>query len=262
MIDFIREGIKGIILDMDGVLWRDSEPIGNLPSIFTRFKMLNLPVVLATNNATRTIREYKQKISSMGVQLEDWQIATSGQAVVYHLKQKYPIQTKVYVIGMDSLKTMIQEAGYCQAENEASAVIVGVDRNISYEKISIASRLIRNGAEFIGTNPDKTFPTPAGLVPGAGAIIAAVEAAAEREPTYVGKPGNILMELALSRFDGIEPVNILMVGDRLETDIAAAQSCGCKSALVLSGVTLREYAEKWIPQPDFICRDLSEIVGL
>ncbi len=95
------------------------------------------------------------------------------------------------------------------------------------------------GAEFIGTNPDKTFPTPEGLVPGAGAIIAAVEAAAETVPIFVGKPGKVLMEMALSRFNGISPNHVLMVGDRLETDIAAAQSCGCRSALVLSGVTNR-----------------------
>jgi 4-nitrophenyl phosphatase len=262
MIDFLKEDINGIILDMDGVLWKDSEPIGNLAAIFKRFEELKLPVILATNNATRTIKEYKQKLLSMGVDLADWQIATSGQAVIYHLSQKYLPQSKVYVVGMDSLKSMIVEAGYVLDDKNAVAVVVGVDRHINFEKITVASRLIRAGAEFIGTNPDKTFPTPGGLIPGAGAIIAAVEAAAETEPIFVGKPGKILMEMALSRLNGISSEHVLMVGDRLETDIAAAQSCGCRSALVLSGVTKRELAEKWNPKPDYIFNDLSELVGV
>lgn len=262
MIDFLKEDIKGVILDMDGVLWKDSHAIGNLQSIFKRFEEHHLPVILATNNATRTVKQYIHKLASMGVKLEDWQIATAGQAVIYHLKQKYPLQSKVYVVGMDSLKSMISDAGYILSDSDVVAVVVGMDRSINYEKITIASNLIRNGAEFIGTNPDKTFPTPEGLVPGAGSIIAAVATAAETEPEFVGKPGKVLMDLAMSRLKGVSPNQILMVGDRLETDIAAAQSSGCRSALVLSGVTTSEMAKNWLPNPDFIFNDLSELVGI
>jgi 4-nitrophenyl phosphatase len=163
---------------------------------------------------------------------------------------------------MDSLKSEISGAGYILCDSNVSAVIVGVDRDISYEKIKIANRLIREGAEFIGTNPDKTYPTPEGLAPGAGSIIAAVAAAAEKEPVFVGKPGNILMDLSISKFNGTPKNNILMVGDRLETDIAAGQACGCRTALVLSGVTTREMAAKWQPKPDYIFIDLTDLVGV
>jgi 4-nitrophenyl phosphatase len=262
MIDFDKDGIKAVFLDMDGVLWRGSEPLGDLPNIFSRFSDLNLPVVLATNNATNTVRQYIQKLDGLGVRLSDWQIATSGEAVVYHLVKKYPAGARVYIVGMPGLKEMVEKAGFVLADSDVRAVIVGVDRDITYEKIKVANRLIRGGAEFIGTNPDVTFPTPEGLDPGAGSIIAAVTAATEQEPLFVGKPGNILMDLSLSRLENIAKDQILMVGDRLETDIAAGQAFGARTALVLSGVTTIEMARKWSPSPDYIFSNLSELVGV
>ncbi len=262
MIDFNKDGIKAVFLDMDGVLWRGSEPLGDLPIIFSRFSDLNLPVVLATNNATSTVKQYIQKLNGFGVRLAYWQIATSGEAVVYHLAKKYPAGARVYIVGMPGLKEMVEKAGFVLADSDVSAVIVGVDRDITYEKIKVANRLIRGGAEFIGTNPDVTFPTPEGLDPGAGSIIAAVTAATEQEPLFVGKPGNILMDLSLSRLENIAKDQILMVGDRLETDIAAGQAFGARTALVLSGVTTIEMARKWSPAPDYIFSDLSELVGV
>jgi 4-nitrophenyl phosphatase len=261
MIDFKKHGIKAVILDMDGVLWKDSEPIGDLPTIFQRFSDENISVVLATNNATRTVSQYLQKIKHMGVVLSEDQIVTSGQAVIYYLRKTYPSGSMVYVVGSDGLKSIVTEAGFSLDENNAAAVVVGVDRDISYNKIRIASKLIREGAEFIGTNPDKTFPTPRGLEPGAGSIIASVAAAAEKEPVYVGKPGKIMMDLSLSRLQGITKEQVLQVGDRLDTDIAAGQNYGCLTAVVLSGVTSLVMAQQWRPEPDFIYNDLAEIVG-
>jgi 4-nitrophenyl phosphatase len=261
MIDFKKHGIKAVILDMDGVLWKDSEPIGDLPTIFQRFSDENISVVLATNNATRTVSQYLQKIKHMGVVLSEDQIVTSGQAVIYYLRKTYPSGSMVYVVGSDGLKSIVTEAGFSLDENNAAAVVVGVDRDISYNKIRIASKLIREGAEFIGTNPDKTFPTPRGLEPGAGSIIASVAAAAEKEPVYVGKPGKIMMDLSLFRLQGITKEQVLQVGDRLDTDIAAGQNYGCLTAVVLSGVTSLVMAQQWRPEPDFIYNDLAEIVG-
>ena len=262
MLDFKKENIRALFLDMDGVLWRDSEAIGDLPAIFRKINELGLQVVLATNNATRLVPQYQDKLAGMGVYLEPGQIATSGQAVIYHLQEKYPVGTGVYVVGMPSLVKQITDAGYSITDQNALVVVAGVDRQITYEKIQIASSLIRNGAEFIGTNPDKTFPTPHGLVPGAGAIIAAVATAAEQEPVFAGKPGRILMEMSYSRLHGIQPGEVLMVGDRIETDIAAGINFGCKTALVLSGVTTPAQAQKADPRPGFIFNDLAQLVGV
>lgn len=262
MIDFKREGIEAVILDMDGVLWRESEAIGDLKAVFNRFKQMSIQVVLATNNAMKSSVQYVDKLAKFGVYIDEWQVATSGQAVSYYLKQKYPQKTRVFVVGMDSLKSEITAAGFYICDTDVKAVVVGVDRDITYEKIKIANKLIRNGAEFIGTNPDTTYPTPEGLSPGAGSIIAAVSAAAEQDPVFVGKPGKILMDLSKSKLKGINNGQILMVGDRLETDIAAGQAYGCKTALVLSGVTTIEMAKSWKPEPNYIFNDLSELLGV
>ncbi len=259
-VDLNFEGIKNLILDMDGVLWRDSEPIGDLPDIFNRIKDLGLKVVLATNNATRSIPQYQEKLLKLGLDLEPWQIATSGQATVFYLKHKYPSGARIHVMGEPGLISTLSDAGFEICDSDVKAVVVGIDRAVSYKKIETASTLIRNGAEFIGTNPDKTFPTPHGIIPGAGSIIAAVSAAAEIEPTFMGKPNKYLIEIALERTGGtIE--NTLMIGDRLDTDILAAQRVGCRCCLVLSGVTNIEQAKIWQPVPDFIAPTLSEFIG-
>ncbi len=261
MIDFKNDDIHGVILDMDGVLWRDSETIGNLQKIFERLNDLGLKTVLATNNATRSVDQYLAKFKGFGVILEDWQIVTSAMAVISYIKNKYPIGTPVHIVGAPSLINSIEVAGYPQSFEDVKVVIAGVDREISYQKISTAATLIRNGAEFLGTNPDKTFPTPHGLTPGAGAIIAAIATAAEQEPQFVGKPGKVLMQLSLERLS-LPAIETLVVGDRLDTDILAAQNAGCRCALVLSGVTTADQAKLWKPSPDFIAKDLSELIGV
>jgi 4-nitrophenyl phosphatase len=119
--------------------------------------------------------------------------------------------------------------------------------------------LIRSGMPFIGTNPDKTFPTPEGLVPGAGAILASVEAATSVQPIIVGKPSPEMYLVALERM-GVYPASTVVVGDRLETDIAGGQQLGCKTGLVLSGVTGFQAARAWVPSPDWIEPDLTALL--
>ncbi len=261
MIDFTKNNIHGVILDMDGVLWRDSETIGDLHVIFNRLQELNLKTVLATNNATRSVEQYLDKFMGFKVLLEPWQITTSAMAVISYLKTNFPTGSPVHVVGAPSLINAIVAAGYPMSNDDVKVVIAGVDREITYQKISTAATLIRKGAKFIGTNPDKTFPTPHGLTPGAGAIIAAIATAAEQEPLFVGKPGKVLIQISLERLS-LPAQSVLVVGDRLETDILAAQNTGCKSALVLSGVTTLDQARAWSPAPDFIGSDLAELVGL
>ena len=156
--------LKGLILDMDGVLWKDSKPIGDLPYVFKGISDLGLKVVFATNNATKSIEEYQQKIASFGVQVEPEQIITSAMAAAKYLQQHYPTHSKVYVVGSASLKDIIREHGFqvCDdAERDsAQVVLVAMDTNLTYEKIRNAATQIRHGADFIATNMDATFPAP------------------------------------------------------------------------------------------------------
>jgi 4-nitrophenyl phosphatase len=256
--------IKALILDMDGVLWRDDTPIGDLPAIFARIRERGLNVAMATNNATKTVDEYLEKFSGFGVNLEPWQIITSSLATAEVLAKGFPNRGSVFVVGENGIQRALEDEGFTaiidpQDETMPAAVVAGIDRFISYAKLRRATLHIRAGVPFYGTNPDRTFPTPQGLVPGAGAILAAIEAATDVKPIVIGKPSPFMMHMSLERL-GTRPEETLVVGDRLETDIVAGQAAGCGTALVLSGVSTREQAEAWEPAPDFIDEDLSSLV--
>ncbi|MBN1451841.1 MAG: HAD-IIA family hydrolase [Anaerolineales bacterium] len=257
--------IKALILDMDGVLWRDDTPIGDLPAIFARLRERGLKVALATNNASKTVDEYLEKFSGFGVKLEPWQIVTSSLATADVLTKEFPSGGQVFVIGGNGIQRALEERGFQliidpDDETKPLAVVAGIDRFISYAKLRRATLHIRAGVPFYGTNPDKTFPTPQGLVPGAGAILAAIEAATDVKPVIIGKPAPTMMYMALEKL-GTQPEETLVVGDRLETDIAAGQAGGCKTALMLSGVSTKEQAENWKPSPDVIVKDFAVLLS-
>jgi 4-nitrophenyl phosphatase len=257
------ENIKSLIIDMDGVLWRENAPIGNLPAIFARIRERGLKFVFATNNGSRTPQQYLEKLTEFGVTVEPWQVITSALGVAQMLKGKIPTGSSVFVIGGDGVKVALQEQGFgiasVETAEKAQAVVIGVDREINFAKMSEAALLVRRGVPFFATNPDKTFPTPRGEIPGAGAWISVIVTATGVEPIYAGKPLPFLMEMALERL-GTKCEETLVVGDRLETDIAAGQAVGCPTAMVLSGVSTRAQAEAWLPRPDFIVEDLETLV--
>ncbi len=246
---------------MDGVLWKDTDPIGDLPAIFAKIRRHNIKFMFATNNATRSVADYVVKLKDMGVEVEPWQIVNSAMAVGYLLKEYYPEGGPLFVIGESGLKTSLHEAGFYEDDKDPLAVVVGLDRQITYEKLAKATLLIRSGKKFIGTNPDKTYPIPAGLVPGAGAIITTVEASTDVVPEYAGKPAPAMFTLALKRL-GTQPEETLAVGDRLETDLAGGQLAGMQTAMVLSGVATPETIKRWKPAPNYVTRDLAELIDL
>jgi len=254
---------RGLILDMDGVLWRDSDQIGDLSSIFARIADRALRVVLCTNNSTRTAEQYLEKLGGFGVKLELWQIITSSGALAHALRQRFPEGGKVYILGEDGLSAALHAAGFQPVSDGDSAgalaVAMGMDRAITFAKLREATLLIRAGAPFYATNPDRTFPTPEGLIPGAGALIAALVTATDVDPIVVGKPQPAMLELAIERLETPRE-QTFVVGDRLETDIAAGQAVGCPTALVLSGVSTRAMAKAWRPQVELIAQDLAELV--
>jgi 4-nitrophenyl phosphatase len=255
---------KGLILDMDGVLWTDSAPIGNLPRTFARFKELNLAVALATNNSTRTVDQYVEKLRDFGVTVEPWQVVTSSLAAAYLMAQKLPAGAPVFAIGEQGLIEALKAANFevLSVENaeKAEAVVIGIDKQINFDKMREATLLVRAGKPFFATNPDKTFPTPRGQIPGAGAWISVIVTATEVQPLIAGKPFPYLLELALNRI-GTPKETTYVVGDRLETDIAGGQALGCPTALVLSGIATLPAAQAWQPKIDLVAESLSALVG-
>ncbi len=262
MISDHLANIKGLIIDMDGVLWRDTEPIGDLPAIFNEIKAQGLSAILATNNATRTVNEYHQKLQHFGVHLEDWQVITAAQGTGIYLHERYPEGCRVFVVGQPSLIQTLRSYGLTIVDDpneQVDVVIASIDVDLTYEKIKNAELLIRSGCEFIGTNPDVTYPTPYGLYPGSGTIIGAIEIASGKKATMIGKPEPLLYQLALKRLS-VLPEETLAVGDRLETDIAGAKAAGIRSAFVLTGASTLEQAKHFSPAPDIIITSLTDLI--
>jgi 4-nitrophenyl phosphatase len=258
------KNIKALILDMDGVLWKADAPIGNLSEIFDRIRAHGLKFVFATNNGTRTTEQYVERLNGFGVRVEPWQVITSALGVAHLVAQKFPHGSKVFVIGEDGVRMELAEKGIeilpVERASEAQALVMGIERTITFQKMAEATLLVQNGAPFYATNPDKSFPTPRGEIPGAGAWLSVITTATNVQPIVAGKPFPFLMEIALERL-GTTKEETLVVGDRLETDIAAGQAVGCPTALVLSGVSTREQADAWTPSPTIIAENLSALVG-
>jgi len=253
--------IAAVIADMDGVLWRGDEPLPGLVEFFDMLRTRGLPFALATNNSAKAPAEYVAKLGRMGVlNVSEEQVITSGTATVSYLQTRYPPGTRVYVLGGDGLRTILTDAGYIVSEDGADVVMVGFAPNLTYERLKKATLLIRAGADFIGTNPDPSIPTPEGLAPGAGSIIAAVATASDSAPIIIGKPYPPMFEAAL-RFLGTLPEETLMIGDRLTTDIEGAQQVGLRTALVLTGVTTREELAVSVAQPDGVYEDLPTLMA-
>lgn len=257
----IPSNIKALILDMDGVVWRGDAPIGDLPATFKRIRERGLKFVFATNNGTRTPEDYQQKLAELGVDVEPWQIVTSALGLAFMLAQRHPRGMKVFLIGENGIRVALEEKGFevvgVEEAPQAEAVVMGIDRGISFNKVAEATLLVRAGRPFYTTNTDRTFPIPRGEIPGSGSWLSVITSATDVAPLVAGKPFPYLMELALERL-GTAKEETLVVGDRLETDIAAGQAVGCPTALVLSGVGTREEAREW--KPDIIAENLWKLV--
>ncbi|HET8671041.1 MAG TPA: HAD-IIA family hydrolase, partial [Candidatus Saccharimonadales bacterium] len=191
--------LKGLVIDMDGVLWQGNTPLPGLHEFFEVLKSHQIKFVLATNNNTQTPDGFVQKARKLGVDVSPDLVVTASVATVQYLCSKYPPGSRVYVVGEASLKGMITDAGFVLADRDVFAVVATLDRQLTYEMLKRATLLIRAGAEFIAPNPDTAYPTPEGLVPGGGAVVAAIAAASGCEPVIMGKPESWLFRISLER---------------------------------------------------------------
>lgn len=262
MIDFKR--VTGAIADMDGVLWRGDTPLAGLHDLFAFWRAHAIPFALATNNSRMTPADYVIKLAKMGINgIDERQIVTSGTATAAYVTRQYPYRSVIHVLGGDGLRAVLIDAGFevtSEIDPRVVAVAVGMDFALTYDKLKNASLCLRAGADFIATNTDATFPTPQGLVPGAGSIIAALQTASGRTPISMGKPGRAMFDAALDAI-GITAESALMLGDRLDTDIAGAAEAGLQTALVLTGVTSAAELERSTVQPDGVYSGLPALIA-
>ncbi|MEE8567331.1 MAG: HAD-IIA family hydrolase [Anaerolineales bacterium] len=252
--------IQAMIIDLDGVLWLGDTPLPGVVDLFNLLHRKPIQYILATNNATADPNSVCNRLDMLGVIVEPNRILTSSQASARFLQQQLPQGSLVYTIGELPLRTALTQAGFIltDAADGAQAVVVGLDRQLSWNTITEATLAIQAGAMFIGTNPDVSFPMERGQAPGVGAILAALKAATGVQPTIVGKPEPHLFLQALHRLD-TEPKRTLAIGDRLETDILGGQNSGMLTCLVLTGVTKRQDLLDSPIQPDYVFEDLPQL---
>ncbi|MFQ6057849.1 MAG: HAD-IIA family hydrolase [Anaerolineae bacterium] len=250
--------VQGFIIDMDGVLYRGDRPLAGAREFIQVLQAGETPFLLLTNNSTRTPAQYVAKLQRMGIHVDEEVILTSAQATAMYLERVAPPGARVYVIGEEGLQSEIARRGFAMAEEDVAFVVVGMDTRLTYDKLRIATLAIRHGAKFIGTNPDRTFPAEEGIVPGCGAILAAVEVATDVKPLVIGKPQRAIFDLALARM-GTDRGATAVLGDRLETDILGGQEAGLMTILVLSGVTTRRDLERSPVAPDLVFEDIEHL---
>ena len=241
------------MLDLDGVVWLAEQPIAGSADAVATLRTAGIRVLFATNNSAPTVSELVETLGRAGIGAEPEDLVTSGQAAAGLLE---PGST-AFVCGEAGLLEALEARGVRMVEGApADAVVVGWNRRFDFDLLATTVELIRRGARFVATNEDATYPTPERLLPGAGALLAAVSTGAQATPEVAGKPHEPMAALIRQRADGRA---VLMVGDRPATDGVLAQRLGIPYALVRSGVT-RDGREPMEVTPDEDAADLADLV--
>ncbi len=258
------KGITAVILDMDGVVYRGSQPIKGAAKAVRFLRDSGKKVIFLTNNSECSRAAYGGKLARMGIPAAEGDVITSGQVAADYIRRRNP-KARVFVVGGEGLVGEIRRAGLKLAEPEqATHLVVGIDRSLTYEKLKRGFQALLAGAEFVATNPDNVYPTENGLSPGAGSIVAALERSSGRKPDVViGKPSPHIIQFVL-RIIGNKPKQTAIVGDQIDTDIKAGKRTGLLTVLVLSGVAKAEDAKRARARgaaPDFVIGSLAEVIS-
>ena len=244
-----------VICDIDGVVYRGDELLPGSGNALQRLVDAGVQLYFATNNSTKSPEAVAERISAMtGVPIASGSVVTSSEAAVGMLEEE---EHPVMVLGSDGITTALAQAGMEVTDDpsEARAVLVGLDWDLSYQRLTRAADAVRAGARFIATNTDPTYPVAGGLLPGGGAMVAAVQATTGVTPEIAGKPHRPMRDLLRARGIGAAWV----IGDRVDTDVAlAAAEPDWTSILVLTGVTSSDEAL----EADHVVPDLAAAVDL
>jgi 4-nitrophenyl phosphatase len=248
--------VEGVVSDLDGVVYRGKTAIQDAVEVFQEWHAMGIRYCFVTNNSTHSAGDVVARLNSFGLEITEENVVTSAVTAAQLIRQIYPAGTRIYVIGAPSLMKAIADGDLEITDENPAVVIMGLDREITHEKLRIAVDAVLRGAVLMGTNPDLLLPTPTGFEPGAGAILTAVATAARVKPIIVGKPEVHMIEAALSRL-GTDRASTLMIGDQIPTDIQAGKRAGLCSVLVTTGVP--PVNDPTLQAPDFIISSLKQI---
>lgn len=257
----ISESFDAFVCDLDGVIYRGSEPIPGAAEAVARLRAGGKRFLFCTNNSQATVTEYVGKLDSFGIKTAPEEVLTSATVTAGVLEARGLAGTTVYLVGGLGIREELEGRGFRIVENLSAGVgvvVVGSDLGFDFEMMKSAARAVRGGAVFVATNADPSFPAPDGLWPGAGAILASIEVASGRTAEILGKPHAPMMDAAEIRLAGCE--RIAAIGDQPVTDLFGARAKGWATILVTSGVTTAEAAATLDPPPDHVLPSIADLL--
>ena len=248
-MDPLPARVRLVIFDLDGVVYRGTEPIPGASDLVAWLHQRGVAVRFATNNSMVAREGYVERLGGMGISTSVQEIVTSTSATVEHLRRHAPDVRRLLVIGADGMRDELLAAGLevemardvrasepgAPLDRPYDAVVVGLDPNCDYARLAVAMSAVAAGARLVATNADARYPTPAGFVPGAGAIVAALATAAGATPEVIGKPEPAMFR-AILEASGVSAAEAVVIGDNPASDVIGARRAGCAAILVLTGV--------------------------
>lgn len=248
----------GLLIDMDGVMYRGNEMIPGADRFVQALKVEQIPFVFLTNNSQRTRRDVATKLQRMGIDVVERHVFTCAMATARFLAKQKP-QGTAYVIGEGGLLTALHSNGYSIVDHDPDYVVVGEGRTMNLEMLELAVKFIFNGAKLIATNLDPNCPTRDGIRPGCGATVAYLETATGTKAFSVGKPSPVMMRAARKELR-LASSQTVMIGDTMETDILGGVEMGYRTVLVLSGGTQPEDLSRYTFRPDLVVDSVADLL--
>jgi HAD superfamily hydrolase (TIGR01457 family) len=249
---------KVAFLDLDGTIYMGDALIPGAKEFLDYLKDKGILFYFLSNNSSRSKADYVKKLSALGIYTDEEGIILSTDGVIEYLKDK---KTKnIYVVGTKSMKEMFIQAGFDIESPNPSFVILGFDTELTYEKLKTAALFIQNGVELIATHPDLVCPTPEGFIPDTGAMLALFEKATSKKPLKIfGKPNPEMITHILKKHN-VSPENVVMIGDRIYTDMELARRIPCDFILVLSGETKKKDIAQIEEQPTLVVESVASLI--
>jgi arabinose operon protein AraL len=270
----LKQPVDGFIFDLDGTVYLGEAALPHAVEAIAELRRMGKRVLFVSNKPLEPRENYARKLTRLGIPAEPADVITSAFVLGFHLARTEP-ELNLYVVGEENLLAELRGHGLkivseFDEQNPLEvidprgidAVVVAFDRTLSYRKLNTAYQALMRGARFFATNADKVCPMPGGAIPDAGGTIAALEHMTGRQVELLaGKPSKLIMEVALARLE-LPPERVMMVGDRLETDIFMGQQSGMQTAVTLTGVSRREDVAKLANPPDYVINHLGDLPGI
>ena len=250
---------KGYLIDLDGTMYKGTEEVDGAAQFIDYLNQQGIPHLYVTNNSTKTPEEVTAKLREMHIDAKPEEIVTSALATANFIANE-KANASVYMIGGSGLKAALLDRRLTlRRDKHVDYVVIGLDEQVTYDKLAIATLAVREGATFISTNPDVSIPKEIGLLPGNGAITSVVSVSTGQQPQFIGKPEPVIMDIALDILK-LDKADVAMVGDLYDTDIMSGINVGVDTIHVQTGVTsFAEIQEKDVP-PTYSVKDLNEVI--